>query len=80
MCVGVSVDVAHGAPTPVGGKVTAEARYLGRTGPKEKLYDFEALAKYERGEIGRGKHVRAVVDASRLEGAAAKRTAVKGEL
>lgn len=88
MSVGVSVNVAHGAPTQVGGEVVAEARYLGRTGAKGKdgvgkLFEFEVWAKDEGGEIGRGTHVRALVDASRLEGAAAnraKRVGVKGDL
>jgi predicted thioesterase len=73
MSVGVSVDVTHDASTPLGAKVVAEAKYLGRTGKGEKLYEFDVWAKDEAGEIGRGKHVRAVVDAKRLEGAAVKR-------
>ena len=86
MSVGVSVDVTHGAPTPLGAKVVAEARYEGRTGKGGKLYGFEVWAKDEGGEIGRGKHVRAVVDMKRLEGAAVKRVGgnigegLKGEL
>jgi fluoroacetyl-CoA thioesterase len=84
MSVGVSVDVSHGAPTPLGRKVVAEAKYLGRTGAKGKdgegkLFEFEVMAKDEGGEIGRGRHVRAVVDARRLEAAAVKRKGVKGE-
>jgi fluoroacetyl-CoA thioesterase len=75
--VGVSVDVVHGAPTPLGARVEATAKYVGRTGKGDKLYEFEVSAKDEGGEIGSGKHVRAVVDPTRLETAAAKRAGVK---
>ena len=68
------MDASHGAPTAVGGKVVAEARYLG---PKGKLFEFEIVARDEGGEIGRAKHVRAIVDVKRLEGAAEKRIGEK---
>lgn len=73
LSVGVSVDVTHNAPTPVGSKVEAESKYIGRTGKGEKLYEFEVVARDEGGEIGRARHVRAVVDARRLEEGAVKR-------
>ncbi len=68
--VGVTVDIEHTRPTPPGASVTAEAYYLGRDG---KLYLFEVLARDDAGPIGRGRHKRAVVDASRLEERAAQR-------
>lgn len=77
MSVGVSVDVTHSAPTPLGAGVEATATYIGRTGKGERLYEFEISAKDEGGEIGQGKHVRAVVEPSRLEAVASKRVGVK---
>ena len=70
--VGVSVDVSHTAPTPLGALVTATARYLGREG---KLFLFEVVAHDTGGEIGKGLHKRAIVSAERLESGAAKRNA-----
>ena len=69
--VGVTVDIEHTSPTPSGGRVTAEARYLGREG---KLYLFEVIARDDAGIIGRGRHRRAIVDAKRLEASAGRRT------
>lgn len=73
LSVGTRLDVAHTAPTPVGSKVTAEAKFVGR---KEKLYLFEVFAKDEAGEVGRGTHERAIVDTARLENSAQKRLRV----
>ena len=70
MSVGVSIDVAHTAPTPVGATVTATARFLGREG---KLFLFEVVASDSGGEIGRGHHKRAIVSAKRLQNGASKR-------
>jgi fluoroacetyl-CoA thioesterase len=78
LSVGVSVDVTHSAPTPIGSKVEAESKYLGRTGKGDKLFEFEVVARDEGGEIGRAKHVRAIVDVKRLEDGASKRVAKKG--
>lgn len=71
MSVGVGVDVRHTAATPVGSRVRAEARFTGREG---KLYAFDVVAYDEGGEVGRGKHTRAIVSAARLVAGAAKRT------
>jgi fluoroacetyl-CoA thioesterase len=68
--VGVSVDVEHLAPTPVGASVRATARYVGREG---RLYRFEVVAEDDGGEIGRGTHRRAVVATERLLAGAARR-------
>ena len=70
MSVGVSIEVNHTAPTPPGATVTATARYTGREG---KLFLFEVAASDAGGEIGRGRHKRAIVSADRLEAAAARR-------
>lgn len=51
---------------------TATARYLGREG---KLYAFEVVASDAGGEIGRGRHKRAIVDVERLQAAADRRIA-----
>ncbi|MDQ3742966.1 MAG: thioesterase [Acidobacteriota bacterium] len=68
--VGVTIDVAHMAATPLGVRVTATARYLGREG---KLLVFEVVAHDPGGEIGRGEHKRAVVSTERLLAGAARR-------
>jgi fluoroacetyl-CoA thioesterase len=81
LSVGVSVDATHSAPTPLGERVEAEARYVGRTGTGGNLFEFEIVARDEGGEIGRTRHVRAIVDTERLQVRAVRRIgAVKGEL
>jgi fluoroacetyl-CoA thioesterase len=72
LSVGVTVDITHTAPTPPGVFVTANARYTGREG---KLFVFEISAHDQGGEIGRGRHKRAIVETERLQRAAAKRNA-----
>jgi predicted thioesterase len=72
MSVGVNIETTHHAATPPGAVVRAHARYLARDG---KFYAFEVWAEDETGEIGRGRHSRAIVDRSRLEASAARRTA-----
>jgi fluoroacetyl-CoA thioesterase len=70
--VGVSVEVVHTAATPPGATVTATARFLGKEG---KLFLFEVSAVDGAGEIGRGRHKRAVVSSERLVAGAARRAA-----
>src|SRR6201988_2442484 len=70
LSVGVSVDINHTAPTPLGAEVTATARYAGREG---KLFLFEVSAADRGGEVGRGWHKRAIVSNERLRSGAAKR-------
>lgn len=70
LSVGVTVDVNHTAPTPVGVPVTATARYAGRDG---KLFLFEVSASDPGGEVGRGWHKRAIVSSERLQSGAARR-------
>lgn len=68
--VGVVVEVSHTAATPVGSRVRATARYLGREG---KLLVMEVVAEDEGGEIGRGTHKRAIIDVERLVAGARRR-------
>src|SRR5215510_6570807 len=70
LSVGVTVDITHTAPTPLGAEVTATARYAGREG---KLFLFEVSAAHPGGEVGRGWHKRAIVSSERLQSGAAKR-------
>ena len=70
LSVGVTVDINHTAPTPLGAEVTATARYAGREG---KLFLFEISAADRGGEVGRGWHKRAIVLSERLQSGAAKR-------
>lgn len=70
LSVGVAVDVAHTAATPIGAKVTAEAKFVAREG---KLFVFEVAAYDPGGEIGRGTHKRAIVSAERLSAGAVRR-------
>jgi predicted thioesterase len=63
LSVGVNIAVTHGAATPIGAQVTAEATFTGMQG---KLYAFEVVARDPGGEIGRGTHQRAVVLSERL--------------
>ncbi len=70
LSVGVTIDVSHTAPTPLGAQVTATARYVRREG---KLFLFEVSVADPGGEVGRGRHERAIVSNERLQSAAAKR-------
>jgi predicted thioesterase len=73
--VGVSIDVAHTAATPIGVAVSAEARFVGMDG---KLFLFEISARDAGGETGRGRHRRAVVSAARLLQGATRRCSAGG--
>ena len=70
MSVGADVAVSHTAATPIGAKVAATATYRGRDG---KLFVFDVVAHDPAGEIGRGRHKRAIVSRDRLIAGAAKR-------
>lgn len=74
LSVGVTVDVNHTAPTPLGDTARAEARFTGMDG---KLYVFEVVAQDSGGIIGQGIHKRAIVNKDRLVAGAAKRLANK---
>jgi fluoroacetyl-CoA thioesterase len=63
LSVGVSLEVEHTAPTPLGAGVEVTATYAG---PDGKLHRFTVAASDPGGPIGSAKHVRAIVDAERL--------------
>ena len=71
LSVGIGIEVTHTAPTPLGGTVRATATFVAREG---KRYVFDVVAEDDGGEIGRGRHQRAIVVAERLEAAATTRT------
>jgi predicted thioesterase len=75
MSVGVLIETSHIAPTPLGATVTATARFLGK---EDKLYLFEVSAADEGGEIGRGRHKRAIVSSERLVARARARAGAQG--
>ncbi len=70
LTAGIVVRIEHHAPTPLGGMISMTARYLG---PEGKHHRFEVVAHDDTGEVFRGQHIRAVVDAERLEKGAARR-------
>ena len=70
LSVGVRIEVNHLAPTPVGGRVVSRATYTGRDGA---LYWFDITSEDEGGEIGAGRHARAVVGADVIVARADKR-------
>ena len=70
LTAGIIARIEHHAPAPLGCTVRMTARYLG---PEGKHHRFEVVAHDETGEIFRGTHVRAVVDAGRLERGAQRR-------
>jgi fluoroacetyl-CoA thioesterase len=59
--VGTAVDIEHLAPTPVGMRVVAQATLEAVEG---RRLTFAVRAADEVGEIGRGTHVRFVVDSA----------------
>lgn len=61
--VGVAIEVAHTAPTPVDVRVTARATRLGQDG---KVHRFSVVVEDEGGEAGRGTHSRVIVQTERL--------------
>jgi predicted thioesterase len=65
--VGVHVDVKHLAPSAIGSAVSAQARILEVSGSRV-TFDVSAAHVWggEQVEIGRGTHVRVVVDRERF--------------
>jgi len=65
--VGTQLDVRHSAPTPVGAEVIAHAEVLEAAGTR---LTFAVRAEHLRGgqvtQIGRGTHVRSIVDRERF--------------
>ena len=62
--VGISLDIKHTAPTPIGMKIFAQAEIIAVDGKK---IIFEIVANDERGEIGRGTHERFIVDRKKFQ-------------
>lgn len=61
--LGTQVEVDHVAPTAIGGEVTARAELVAING---KLLNFAITAHEGEKLVGRGVHVRAVVDRERF--------------
>ena len=61
--VGVDVHIAHTSATPPGNKVTACATVLE---VEKNVVLFEVVAEDDWGEIGRGRHRRAVIRTSKF--------------
>ena len=61
--VGIELNIAHTAATPVGMEVRAEAEV---TAVEGKILTFAIRAYDEAGEIGSGTHKRAVINAQRF--------------
>ncbi len=61
--VGIELNIAHTAATPVGMEVRAEAEV---TAVEGKIITFTLRAYDEAGEIGSGTHKRAVINAQRF--------------
>jgi fluoroacetyl-CoA thioesterase len=71
LSVGAKIEVAHLAATPIGGHVTATARYAEFQKP---LHWFDVTASDEAGVVGKGRIARAVVsEADLMQRAAARR-------
>ena len=66
--VGVTLDITHSSPTPVGMKVTCTAK-VEKVDKKMVTFSYEAVD--EAGVIGTGTHVRAYVQTDKLEAKAA---------
>ena len=62
--VGISINVNHTAPTPLGMNVRAEVKIISVEGRK---IIFEVAAFDERGEIARGTHERFIVDRKKFQ-------------
>lgn len=61
--VGIELNIQHIAATPVGMEVRAEAEVTAVDG---KIITFEVRAFDEAGQIGKGTHKRAVINAQRF--------------
>ena len=62
--VGISINVSHKAPTPIGLTVKAEAII---TSVEDRKIIFEVKASDEVGEIGSGKHERFIVNKAKFQ-------------
>lgn len=57
--VGIRMDVSHDAPSPEGAMITVYAKIVGQ---KKSIISYEVAAYMNETCIGKGEHVRAVVD------------------
>lgn len=64
MSVGARVEFAHFSPTPLGSVVEAKATFDRKEGG---LYLFYIVVTDDAGEVGRGKHARAIVRRDDIE-------------
>jgi len=62
--VGISLEIRHTAPTPIGMSVRAEAKITQVDGRK---ITYEVCAFDEKGEIGSGTHERFIVEAEKFQ-------------
>ena len=70
--VGISVNFEHTAPTPVGMKIFAEVEVAEVDGRK---IIFDVATFDERGEIGRGRHERFIVNREKFQAKADAKSA-----
>ena len=61
--VGTKIDVSHVKASPMGAKITAEAKLVAVDG---RRLEFKVVAYDEKGVIGEGNHTRFVVDKERF--------------
>lgn len=62
--VGISLEIKHTSPTPVGMKVRVKVKII--SAERRKII-FDIAAFDERGEIGRGSHERFIVDKKKFQ-------------
>jgi len=62
--VGTELHVHHLAPTPVGMEVEVSSRLVAA---RDGLLEFEVEARDDAGPVGKGSHVRAVLDRARFD-------------
>jgi fluoroacetyl-CoA thioesterase len=72
LSVGVTTQLTHSAPTPVGVEISATATFRSVEG---NLYVFDVVANDPKGPVGRGTHARAIVERTAIEKRAASRRA-----
>ncbi|MDR0660472.1 MAG: thioesterase family protein [Prevotellaceae bacterium] len=61
--VGIEISTTHTKATPVGMKVEATATLVSLEG---RILGFEVVAKDEEGEIGRGNHIRSIINTEKF--------------
>ena len=64
--VGANINVAHIAATPLGMKVRFETELVD-IAPNGKILTFAVAAFDEKDQIGKGTHVRAIIDRAKFE-------------